>query len=200
MKSRWKLRLYPEHLVSSINDLPPLPPGKSVVDILTDFIRYLFRCAKSFFEAHHSHSLWLSVEDSIEYIFAHPSCWEGVQQQLYRQAIERAGFVPSTPKGRSRVHMLPEDEASLHFCTANLLDVDTTNRPGPQGVVIIDAGSGTIDLSMFSMSTNPILCEEIAPAECMKPFPTVESFSSLIGRLQGSVFVTHRGKSLLESW
>ncbi|KAN0094933.1 hypothetical protein V8E55_003220 [Tylopilus felleus] len=184
----WKLHLRPPHLASTINrdnDLPPLPPGKFAIDVLSDFIKYLFRCVKIYIKEHHLAFPWSSVEGSIEFIFTHPNGWEGVPQRLYRQAIELAGLVPSTPEGRSRVHMLTEGEASLHFCVANLLNADimATDLDAPWGVVIIDAGGGTIDLSMFSMKSNPISCEEVAPAEC---------------RLQGSVFVTRRAMPLLE--
>jgi len=99
--------------------------------------------------------------------------------------------------------MLTEGEASLHFCVANLVNAETTNQAA-QGVAIIDAGGGTIDLSMFSMKSNPISCEEIAPAECMQLSSTAEflliHLHLILGRLQGSVFVTRRAKALLESW
>lgn len=169
MKSRWKLHLRPKHLASSIkqdNDLPPLPPGKPAVVVLTDFIKYLFQCAKTYIQERHLAFSWSSIDDSIEYIFTHPNGWEGVQQQLYRRAIADAGLIPTTPEGQSRVHMLTEGEASLHFCVSNLLSAETANQTAPRGVVIIDAGGGTIDLSMFSVTPNPISCDEIAAAEC----------------------------------
>ena len=111
---------------------------------------------------------WSNHEDSIEYIFTHPNGWEGVQQQLYRQAIEAAGLVPATSQGRARVQLLTEGEASLHFCVADLINAEKADQAGPQGVVIVDAGGGTIDLSMYSMKTDPITCDEIAAAECMQ--------------------------------
>ncbi|KAI9569174.1 hypothetical protein HD554DRAFT_2254112 [Boletus coccyginus] len=166
----WKLHLRPKHLASSINrdnDLPPLPSGKSADDVLTDFVKYLFKCVKSHIQEHHIALTWSSIEHSIDYIFTHPNGWEGIQQQKYHQAAERAGLIP----------------ASLHFCVPNPLNVEKPNQSTPQGVVIIDGGGGTIDLSLFSMTFNPISCEEIAPAEC---------------RLQGSVFVTRRAKALLQ--
>ena len=159
----------PKHLASAINltdDLPPLPPGKPAVDALTDFIQYLFHCTKTYIEEHHPSFTWETHENITEYILTHPNGWEGVQQQLYRQAVERAGLIPGTPEGRSRVHLLAEGEASLHFYVLNLLDVGTANEPTPRGVVIIDTGGATINLSMFSMMVDPISCEEIAPAEC----------------------------------
>ncbi|KAG9307937.1 hypothetical protein JVU11DRAFT_12878 [Chiua virens] len=181
----WKLRLRPKHLASSIkdDDLPPLPCGKTTVNILADFIKYLFQCAKTYIKEHHLAFTWSSFEDSIEFVFTHPNGWEAIQQQLYRRAIEHAGLIPCTPEGRSRVHMLTDGEAVIGFCIPVLFNADITNQAGPQGVVIIDAGGGTIDLSMFSMSFNPISCAEIAPAEC---------------RLQGSVFITRRARALLQ--
>ena len=168
--SRWKLHLQPNHLASPFNpndDLPPLPPEKSAVDILTDFIKYLFKCAKTYIQNKHVAFAWSTHENSIEYIFTHPNSWEGMQEHPYCQAIERAGLVHSPPAGQSRVRMLTEGEANLHLCVTNYVMTTTANEADPQGVVIIDAGSETIDLSMFSMKSNPISCEVIAPTECM---------------------------------
>ena len=109
---------------------------------------------------------WTSIKGSIEFIFSHPNGWEGLQQQKYREAIEGAGLVPRTPEGRARVHMITEGEASLHYCVSSLPEEPANAEP--QAIVIIDAGGGTIDLSIYSVSFNPIACEELAPAECMR--------------------------------
>ena len=146
---------------------------------------------------------WSDHEHSIEYIFTHPNSWEGVQQQLYRQAIVAAGLVPATPEGQARVHLLTEGEACLHLCIAELSNEEIPIQDGPQGVVIIDAGGATVVLSMFSVTTNPITCQEIAPPECTlllitTKFVLTRSYPFL-GRLQGTVLVTRRAKLLLES-
>ena len=109
---------------------------------------------------------WASIENSIEFIFSHPNGWEGLQQQKYREAIEGAGLIPRTPQGRSRVHMIAEGEASLHYCVSSLPEQPANTEP--QAIVIIDAGGGTIDLSVYLVTFNPIACEEVAPAECMR--------------------------------
>jgi hypothetical protein len=109
---------------------------------------------------------WASIENSIEFIFSHPNGWEGLQQQEYRKAIEGAGLILCTPDGKSRVHMITEGEASLHYCVSSLPDQPAGTEP--QGIVIIDAGGGTIDLSLYSVTFNSIACEEVAPAECMR--------------------------------
>ncbi|KAN0086239.1 hypothetical protein V8E55_007373 [Tylopilus felleus] len=179
----WKLHLCPGRLTTDmVNDIPPLPFGKSSVDVLTDFIKYLFECCKSYIQECHPRLTWASVEDSIEYILTYPSGWDG---QIYRRAIERAGLVPSTSEGQRRVRMLTEGEASLHSYVSQLFNAEAYNQVAPQGVVIINAGGGIIDLSMFSMTmaSNSISCKEIAPAEC---------------QMQGSVFVTCRAKALIE--
>ena len=206
MESRWKLHLRPNHLASFINrddDLPSLPSGKHAAHVLTDFIKYLFKCAKTYIQDRHLAFSWSNHENSIEYIFTHPNGWECVQQQLYRQAIVAAGLVSATPEGQARVHLLTEGEASLHFCVAELVNSEIPKQDGPQGVVIIDAGGATVALSMFSVMTNPITCEEIAPPECTllsitAKFVLTRSYPFL-GRLQGSVFVSRRARLLLES-
>lgn len=206
--SRWKLHLRPKHLSSAHikdDDIPPLPKGKSVVHVLTDFIEYLFRCAETYIQESYPRYIWLSVKDEIQFVFTHPNGWEGAQQQQIRRAIELAGLVPSTPDGRARVRFLTEGEAGLHFCIWDLSASglpDPTKHPKGQGVVVIDAGGGTLDLSMYSMKFDPTTFEEIAPAECKSCFFLRPHFFLILlspGRLQGSVFVTRRARELLQS-
>ncbi|KAG9309464.1 hypothetical protein JVU11DRAFT_10433 [Chiua virens] len=185
----WKLHLRPKHLPSvhiKDDDIPRLPKGKPITHVLRDFIKYLFQCAETYIQESYPRYIWLSVKDDIQFIFTHPNGWEGAQQQQIRRGIELAGLVPSTLEGRARVQFLTEGEAGLHFCIWDLFASgvpDQKKHPNGQGVVIIDAGGGTLDLSMYSMKFNPTSFEEIAPAEC---------------HLQGSVFVTQRAKGLLQ--
>ena len=72
-----------------------------------------------------------------------------------------------------------------------------------QGVVIIDAGGGTIDISVYSVVSSPtVTVKEIAPAECKFLYYLLGAHKSntiLLGRLQGSVFVTLRAEQFLQS-
>ncbi|KIJ08851.1 hypothetical protein PAXINDRAFT_88280 [Paxillus involutus ATCC 200175] len=203
----WKLHLREKHLASSHikdDDIPPLPQGKTAVQVLGDFMRYLFTCARTYIVESHANgaSLWRSVENSIEFVLTHPNGWEGLQQQQIRQAAGLAGLIPSEDEHRPRIHLLTEGEASLHFCVNNVLaseslsnlpiacseheeDVKEVEEPEHQGIIIIDAGGGTVDLSAYSMKPPPPTSfEEIAPAEC---------------RLQGSVFVTQRAHAFIKA-
>ena len=175
------LHLLPDHLTSSVRlDFPPLPPGKSSIDVLTDFIKHLFHSAQNYIQERHP-SVWGNTENSIKYIFMHPNGWGGMQQQLCRRAIERAGLVPSTPEGQSRIRLLPEGEANLHSYVTSHLSVEATDEATPQRVVIVNAGDATIDLSMFSITSNPMIsCEEIALAECMRLSSISESLFMLL--------------------
>ena len=130
---------------------------------MTDFIKYLFQNTIAYIVEHHSALPWESVNDSIEYVFTHPNGWD--VKKHYCDAIERAGLIPRTFEGRSRVHMLTEGEAGLHYCISHLPENPGTGNP--RGVLVVDAGGGVIDLAMYSITCNPASCKEIAPAECM---------------------------------
>ncbi|OAX34713.1 hypothetical protein K503DRAFT_774259 [Rhizopogon vinicolor AM-OR11-026] len=198
----WKLRICAKHLASSHireDDIPPLPRGKSAVQVLADFMRYLFQCARTYIQETYAGGLNLlrSVENSIEFVLTHPNGWEGPQQREIRHAAELAGLISSNEE-QSHVHLLTEGEASLHFCVTNMITsdafssliavsdfpVEEEDQSGSKGVVLIDAGGRTIDLSAYSMTLSPTSFEEIAPAECC---------------LQGSVFVTHRAHDLFKN-
>ncbi|KIJ66155.1 hypothetical protein HYDPIDRAFT_152023 [Hydnomerulius pinastri MD-312] len=197
----WKLHLRAKHLAASHigdDDIPPLPAGKPAVEVLADFMRYLYQCTRKYIEDSHGTALWKSVENHVEFVLTHPNGWEGPQQKQIRRAATLAGLVSDSPEGQARLHLLTEGEASLHYCVSNVLASDALSKtpivapehpeedehdPGRQGVVIIDAGGGTIDLSAYSMKLSPTSFEEIAPAEC---------------RLQGSVLVTRRAAALLK--
>jgi hypothetical protein len=98
-----------------------LPMGKTIVDIFSDFMRYLFDSTKDIFiksdpigENH-----WYSVSRSIELVLTHPNEWGDPQQSQLRTAAVKANIVPNTPEGRSRVHFVTEGEANFYFCAAH---------------------------------------------------------------------------------
>ena len=95
-----------------------LPKGKTIADVLADFMRYLFNSTKAFFktlEPNGEHR-WDSISESIELVLIHPNGWGGPQQAQLRTAAVKAGIVPDTPAGHSHVHFVTEGEASFSFC------------------------------------------------------------------------------------
>lgn len=180
----WKLHLRPRAMASSHvtdQDIPPLPQNKTAVQVLADFMHYLHQCAKKYIEESQANGadMLRSVEHTTEFVLSHPNGWEGPQQTQIRSAAIMAGLVPDTPEGQSRICLVTEGEASLHYCLGSGLAADGFQND--EGAIIVDAGGGTIDVSAYHMTTAPSF-EEIAPAEC---------------RLQGSIFVSRRAKAML---
>src|SRR3984957_2432505 len=107
------------------DDIPALPENKSAVQVLGDFMRYLYKCAQTYIQDTHSPALWTSIENDIDFVLTHPNGWEGAQQSQIRHAAVLAGLVADTPDGQSRLQLLTEGEASLHFCLGNGLATDS---------------------------------------------------------------------------
>ncbi|KAJ7641928.1 hypothetical protein FB45DRAFT_901378 [Roridomyces roridus] len=188
--ARWfKLHLRPPNTEGP--EIPPLPHRMSVISVFSDFLRYLFDCAKTFIEETHpgGAALWRSMEDSrsIELVITHPNGWEGKQQNQLRDAAVVAGLslITSDDAGHGRLRFVTEGEASLHFCIENGLMTEAIARG--RGVVIVDAGGGTVDVSTYRLNRSlneSGKYEEIAPPQCL---------------FQGSVFVTQRAYQWIEA-
>ena len=98
-----------------------LPKGKTIIDVFADFMRYLFDSTKALFKASEPNGelRWDSVSSNFELVLTHPNGWGGSQQAQLRTAAVRAGIVPDTPSGHSRVHFVTEGEASFNFCATD---------------------------------------------------------------------------------
>ena len=105
--------------------IPPLPPGKSAVDVFADFLRYLHQCARTFIEEAYGAESWHTLErHRIEFVCTHPNDWEGPQQSMMRTAAVQAGLIPDNEDGHSHLSFVTEGEASLHFCVQSGLTND----------------------------------------------------------------------------
>ncbi|KAJ3535905.1 hypothetical protein NMY22_g6267 [Coprinellus aureogranulatus] len=188
LPSRFKLHLRPSSNVRSSfapagfydgkDLLPPLPPNKSVVEVISDFMRYLFDCTKSYIRQTHGQKLWASVESNIAFVLTHPNGWGGPQQVQMRQAAVLAGLVPDTDEGTSRITFVTEGEASLHFCLQSGLSLAS----GDAGTLIVDAGGGTIDITAYRQCAEGKF-EEVSVPTCF---------------FQGAAYVTVRAQHYFE--
>ena len=99
------------------------PKGKTIVDVFSDFMRYLFDSTKTLFISSNEigEHQWNSVSNNIELVLTHPNGWGGPQQSQLRTAAIRAGIIPDTSAGRARVHFVTEGEASFNFCATHTL-------------------------------------------------------------------------------
>ncbi|KAK0434111.1 hypothetical protein EV421DRAFT_1717855 [Armillaria borealis] len=157
-------------------DIPPLSNLKDIVMLFSDFYKYLYDCASSAIctTGCLSESSWEEIAHDIHFILAHPNGWEGKEQAMLRDAMVKAQLIPDDDEGHAHVSFVTEGEASLHFCLAQGIPMST---PIKEGIVIVDAGSGTIDISTYTRLGNTKKSfEEISVLQC---------------RLAGSIFVTH---------
>lgn len=165
------------------SELPPLPLNKSCIEVFADFLTYLFQCASRFIKDAHANgeNVWSSVQKDIHFVLSHPNGWEGFQQSQMRKAAILAGLISDSPDEHARITFVTEGEASLHFAIQNGLSAQdikvrtvmlcrmglllTLLQKG-DGVIIVDAGGGTIDVSTYGKSANKEALEEIAVPEC----------------------------------
>ncbi|PCH36676.1 hypothetical protein WOLCODRAFT_109026 [Wolfiporia cocos MD-104 SS10] len=183
----FKLHLRPTSLKSEGDiraRVPPLPRGKTVIDVFADFLRYLYSCAQKYIVETHANgeSLWVSIESQIELVLSHPNGWEGNQQTKMRRAAIQGGLVPDTQAGHSRVHFVTEGEASLHFCINSGFATETLQDGN--GIMIVDAGGGTVDISTYKFAQlSPLAIEEVVAPDCI---------------MQGSTTINVRAQAFLE--
>ena len=168
---RFKLHLRPRVGAGRqvADNIPPLPLNKTVLDVFADFLAYLLECASSFIQDTHANGvrLWESVKDELYFVLSHPNGWEGAQQAEMRKAAVLAKLIPDTSVGHARLSFVTEGEASLHFAVQNGLPVGVMEDG--EGVVIVDAGGGTIDISSYSKNVQEAKnrFEEVAAPQCM---------------------------------
>ncbi|KAG2015196.1 hypothetical protein CC2G_008487 [Coprinopsis cinerea AmutBmut pab1-1] len=171
--------------LQNVPQIPSLPPNRTAVQVFSDFLRYLYECTKRYIQETevNGRTLWESLEGSIHFVLTHPNGWEGYQQSQLRRASVLAQLIPDTTEGHDRVSFVTEGEASLHFCL--LSGLEERLKKSDKGVLIIDAGGGTIDLSAYRYRAEKESFEEIAASRCL---------------FQGSVFVTARAKQYLQDF
>ncbi|TFK64303.1 hypothetical protein BDN72DRAFT_846729 [Pluteus cervinus] len=187
-KVEWfKLLLRPKGLGGDgvdafIQSIPPLPACKTIVEVLADYLRFLFQSAKAYIEKSRPNKevWWNSVKSRIEFVLTHPNGWEGKQQSQMREAAVIAELVPDEQAGEERIHFVTEGEAGLHYCIGE--DLLTEAVKGGDGIMVVDAGGGTIDVSCYK-ATGPESFEEVSASQC---------------KVQGSLFVTQRARFHLE--
>ena len=120
--ARFKLHLRPQDAdFRDHQQVPPLPPNKTIVQVFGDFLRYLYQCARTYIQDTHAANspLWELLEDDIEFVLTHSNSWEEAQREVLRRAAIYGGLIPDTPDGHSRIKCVSEGEASLHYCISN---------------------------------------------------------------------------------
>jgi hypothetical protein len=180
--TRFKLHLRPPHLVAeqgfNVKDIPPLPPNKTVIDIFGDLLGYLYESTKKYIQERQGNAIFESVGANIDFVLSHPNGWEGRQQSEMSHAAITAGLVNDMSDALKRISFVTEGEAGLHFCLNNIpttideyvslicfATVFKAYSQADDGILVLDCGGGTVDISTYARSSNGRF-REIASAEC----------------------------------
>ncbi|GAA5899544.1 hypothetical protein JCM6882_001146 [Rhodosporidiobolus microsporus] len=152
LKCKWfKLLLSPESLRSGVPDpwLPPLPVGKNVVNVISDFLRCVWRYARRMITEKIGSIVDLNAADVLLTV---PASWDAAASSLMRESALRAELVQSSRGGdtrwRDRLQIITEPEAgAIHASTLATLH---HLRPS-QCFLLCDAGGGTVDSGVYKL-------------------------------------------------
>jgi len=80
-------------------------------------MNYMYECARAYIQEAHANGpyVWGTMEQDIQFVLTHPNGWGGSRQAQLRLAAVRAGLVPDTKIGRTRVQFVSEGE---RVCTS----------------------------------------------------------------------------------
>ncbi|KAI6018535.1 hypothetical protein PISMIDRAFT_96750 [Pisolithus microcarpus 441] len=99
-KVQWfKMHLWPKSSATSdaADQITPLPPNKTVIDIFVNFMEDLYDCTRKYIQATFPNQpdflVSMNRNNAINFILAHPNGWEGLQQVQMCQAAVHAKLV-----------------------------------------------------------------------------------------------------------
>lgn len=136
-------------------NLPPLPPGKSEIDVAADYLFKLRQAMRNSLQKTLG-EVFNREERNIKYFLTVPAIWNDAGKAATRAAAIQAGFLRD--ENDNRLTLISEPEAAAMFCAKTGL----LNLKVHDAVLIVDCGGGTVDLIAYEV-------EEESPftvAEC----------------------------------
>ncbi|KIH91506.1 hypothetical protein SPBR_01323 [Sporothrix brasiliensis 5110] len=136
-------------------NLPPLPPGKSEIDVAADYLFKLRQAMRAALQKTLG-EVFNREERNIRYYLTVPAIWNDAGKAATRAAAIQAGFLRD--ENDNRLTLVSEPEAAALFCSkTGLLKLKVHDA-----LLIVDCGGGTVDLIAYEV-------EEESPftvAEC----------------------------------
>ncbi|RAK78347.1 Hsp70 family protein [Aspergillus fijiensis CBS 313.89] len=136
-------------------NLPPLPPGKSEIDVAADYLFKLRQAMRAQLQKTLG-EVFTREERNIRYYLTVPAIWNDAGKAATRAAALQAGFLRD--ENDNRLTLISEPEAAALFCAKTGL----LNLKVGDAILIVDCGGGTVDLIAYEV-------EEESPfsvAEC----------------------------------
>ncbi|KAJ3476512.1 hypothetical protein NLG97_g9107 [Lecanicillium saksenae] len=135
-------------------NLPPLPPGKSEIDVAADYLFKLRQAMRAALQKALG-EVFNREERNIRYYLTVPAIWNDAGKAATRAAAIQAGFLRD--ENDNRLTLVSEPEAAALFCSKTGL----LNLKVHDAVLIVDCGGGTVDLIAYEVEEeNPFTVAE----------------------------------------
>ncbi|KAM3454314.1 hypothetical protein MY5147_001271 [Beauveria neobassiana] len=135
-------------------NLPPLPPGKSEIDVAADYLFKLRQAVRIALQKALG-EVFNREERNIRYYLTVPAIWNDAGKAATRAAAIQAGFLRD--ENDNRLTLVSEPEAAALFCSKTGL----LNLKVHDAVLIVDCGGGTVDLIAYEVEEeNPFTVAE----------------------------------------
>ncbi|KAG8823670.1 hypothetical protein FRC18_010692, partial [Serendipita sp. 400] len=183
--SKWfKLHLHPDSMKisdeppaydynvddSPAMEIPPLPWGATLTRVYADFMEYVFKGFRTFFQetTPNGVAIWNRLSSSIVIILTIPNGWDTRQQGFLKQAAREADIVQSEEDADLRIEFVTEGEASVHYVLGKV-NHRTWLKKGTM-FAVTDAGGSTVDSTLYvCKALEPKLeLEEVCASECVQ--------------------------------
>jgi Hsp70 protein len=125
-------------------NLPPLPPGKSEIDVAADYLYHLRQAMRNQLQKTLG-EVFNREERNIRYYLTVPAIWNDAAKAATRAAAIQAGFLRD--ENDNRLTLVTEPEAAAMFCSKTGL----LNLKIHDAVLIVDCGGGTVDLIAYEV-------------------------------------------------
>ncbi|KAG8624350.1 hypothetical protein KVT40_007417 [Elsinoe batatas] len=136
-------------------NLPPLPPGKSEIDVAADYLFKLRQAMRNYLQKTLG-EVFTREERNIRYFLTVPAIWNDAGKAATRAAAIQAGFLRD--ENDNRLTLITEPEAAAMFCSKTGL----LNLKIHDAVLIVDCGGGTVDLIAYEVEEE----QPFTVAEC----------------------------------
>jgi hypothetical protein len=149
-------------------EIPPLPLCISLKRVYVDFLSYMFKSTKAFFENNtlNGSRIWSRLEDHIVVALATPNGWDLIQQGFLREAAMEAGLV-TQDNAEGRLEFITEGEAAVHYALA--YQKHDWLELGSQ-FIVVDAGGSTVDSTLYECkAVQPhVILREMCASDCIQ--------------------------------
>jgi len=136
-------------------NLPPLPPGKSEIDVAADYLYKLRQAMRNQLQKTLG-EVFTREERNIRYYLTVPAIWNDAGKAATRAAAIQAGFLRD--ENDPRLTLISEPEAAALFCAKTGL----LNLKVGDAILIVDCGGGTVDLIAYEVEEE----QPFSVAEC----------------------------------